>query len=61
MKEKKDRIELARTEFSNKEFKKCLALYEVVEPKLLNDLDLKIIAFCKGAMEPEKDRNDQVT
>jgi hypothetical protein len=61
MKEKKDIIELARTEFSNKEFKKCLALYETAESKLLNDLDLKIISFCKGAVETEKGQNNQMS
>jgi hypothetical protein len=57
--EKKDIIELARIEFSNKEFKKCLALYETSEPELLNELDQKIIQFCMRALEEPKGFNDQ--
>jgi hypothetical protein len=49
--ENKDIIELARIKFNNKEFKKCIALYETVNAELINDLDLKIIAFCKRAIE----------
>jgi hypothetical protein len=42
----KIRIEKARQDFRNKEFKKCLAGYEnVVNKELMNDLDVKLIEF----------------
>jgi hypothetical protein len=42
------RILEARSEFINKNYKKCMELYQSIEFKsLLNDLDGKIIEFCK--------------
>jgi len=42
------RIEQARGEFNNKNYKKSLELYESIEFKgLMNDLDGKIFEFCK--------------
>lgn len=44
----KIRIEKARFEFRKKDFKKSLDIYKSVEFKnLINDLDTRIIAFCK--------------
>jgi hypothetical protein len=43
-----NRIEKARKEFKNRNFKKCLEIYETVENKtLLNDLDRKSIEYCE--------------
>jgi len=42
------RIEQARKEFKNRDFKKCLEIYKIVEQKTItNDLDKKIIEFCE--------------
>lgn len=44
----KIRIDAARDEFGNKEFKKCIGIYNKVEhPKLFNTLDYKIIDYCR--------------
>jgi len=44
----KMRIEKARIEFRKKDFKKSIEIYKSVEyNQLINDLDKKIIAYCK--------------
>jgi hypothetical protein len=41
------RIEKARQDFRNKDFKKCLSNYEtVINKEFMNDLDFKLIEYC---------------
>ena len=48
------KIEKARQEFSNKEFKKCLEIFRTIESSnLLNDLDRKIIDFSEQKINKE--------
>jgi len=43
------RIDKAREEFKNRNFKKCIELYKSVESvSLINDLDRRIIEFCES-------------
>lgn len=43
----KNKVEIARHEFSKKDFKNCLAIYKTINSDLLNELDRKIIQYCE--------------
>ena len=48
----KIRIEKARHDFRNKDFKKCLAAYEnIVNREFMNDLDVKLIEFSESQIK----------